>query len=142
MRPEVPILLVEDDIVDVKTVERAFKEHDFANPLFVVSNGAEALAFLRHEDPYAAADSPRPGLILLDLNMPVMNGIEFLQIVKAEEELQRIPVIVLTTSREESDRLESYRQSVAGYIVKPVDFQRFIDAIKVIDSYWSLCELP
>ena len=142
MNPRVSILLVEDDVVDVKTVQRAFKANEFAHPLSVVSNGAEALAFLRHEDPYTAAAAPRPGLILLDLNMPVMNGLEFLEHLKADAELKKIPVIVLTTSREESDRMASYRLSVAGYIVKPVDFEHFTEVIKVINSYWSLCELP
>ena len=142
MNRDIPILLVEDDIVDVRTVQRAFREHNFANPLHVVSHGREALAFLRHEDGYAATETPRPGLILLDLNMPVMNGMEFLEEVKADAALKTIPIIVLTTSREESDRVDSYEFSVAGYVVKPVDFFEFVEAVKVIDLYWSLCELP
>ncbi len=138
------ILLVEDDLVDVKAVKRAFKEAKITNPLFVVGNGEEALEFLRHEGTYANSDDPlpRPGIILLDLNMPVMNGVEFLEIVKSDSNLKRIPIIVLTTSREESDRLKSYDFSVAGYIVKPVDFEKFVEAVRIIDLYWTLSELP
>jgi CheY-like chemotaxis protein len=141
MTKSLPFLLADDDLVDVKTVKRAFKHYDLANPLYVVSNGAEALAFLRHAPPYGnAAAAPRPGLILLDLNMPVMNGLEFLKLMKADEDLKSIPVIVLTSSKEESDLVASYQLSVAGYIVKPVDFAKFLDVVKVVDAYWSLCE--
>lgn len=144
MKKGFPILLVEDDLVDVKTVKRAFKEAKITNPLFVTGDGEEAIAFLRHEGHYENADDPppRPGIILLDLNMPVMNGIEFLKIVKNDNDLKRIPIIVLTTSREESDRLKSYDFSVAGYISKPVDFEKFVEAIKIIDLYWTFNELP
>lgn len=143
MPTNVPVLLVEDDLVDVKTIQRAFKQHKLSNPLFVTTNGVEALAFLRHEGDYTEpAKAPRPGMILLDVNMPVMNGIEFLKEIKADPELKRIPVIMLTTSKEESDRMQSYDLGAAGYIAKPADFPRFLEAIKVIDLYWSLCELP
>jgi CheY-like chemotaxis protein len=142
MRREIPILLVEDDMVDVKTVQRAFKQSKIGNPLYVTHNGEEALAFLRREEPYADPDeAPRPGLILLDLNMPVLNGIEFLQVIKEDESLRRIPVIVLTTSRDETDLVRTYNLSVAGYILKPVDFPQFLDVVKTIDLYWSLSEL-
>lgn len=139
-----PILLVEDDQVDVMTVKRAFREAKITNLLFVVGNGEEALNFLRHGGAYAKPDNPapRPGIILLDLNMPVMDGIEFLKIVKNDDDLKRIPVVVLTTSTEESDRLKSYDFSVAGYIAKPVDFKKFVEAIRIIDLYWTLSELP
>ena len=90
MKRNIPILLVEDDLVDVKTVQRAFAQHSFTNPLHVVSNGREALAFLNREGAYQEAEAPRPGLILLDLNMPVMNGIEFLEVVKADNNLRTI----------------------------------------------------
>lgn len=142
MNRQVPILLVEDDTIDVKTVQRAFKQNKIINPLYVAGNGEEALRFLRHEEPYADhAQSPTPGLILLDLNMPVMNGIEFLQVIKEDPKLKNIPVVVLTTSRDENDLVETYNFSVAGYIIKPVDFSQFIEAIKVINLYWSLSEL-
>lgn len=142
MRDNIPILLVEDDQVDVMTVQRAFKKNRITNPLFVCSNGEEALKFLRHEGIYSDPEkSPRPGIILLDLNMPVMNGIEFLKVVKSDDDLRRIPVIVLTTSKEEEDRFKSFSLSVAGYIIKPVEFEKFVEAVKLIDLYWTLSEL-
>ncbi|MBI5179652.1 MAG: response regulator [Nitrospinae bacterium] len=143
MTDNMPILLVEDDIVDVKTVQRAFKENHIVNPLYTAGNGQMALEFLRREGRFANPEtSPRPGIILLDLNMPVMNGIEFLKAVKADEELKSIPVVVLTTSKEENDRFASYNLGIAGYIVKPVEFDKFVEAIKTIKMYWSLCQLP
>ena len=138
-----PILLVEDDQVDVKTIRRAFEHHKMLNPLHVVSNGARALELLRRQGAFTNQDDvPRPAIILLDLNMPVMNGIEFLREVKADDELKKIPVVVLTTSNEESDRVKSFELGVAGFIVKPVDFPKFLDAVKVFDLYWKLSELP
>jgi len=137
----IQILLVEDDDIDTENVIRAFDKNKMSNPLFTVTNGEEALAFLRHEEPYTDLQmSPRPGLILLDINMPIMNGIEFLRIVKADDHLKSIPVVVLTTSREESDRMESFNLSVAGYIVKPVEFENFVKAVKAIKVYWTLSE--
>lgn len=142
MRNNIPILLVEDDQVDVMTVKRALKVNKIINPLFVVQNGEEALNFLRHQVGFSNAEkSPRPGIILLDLNMPVMNGIELLKVVKADECLRRIPVIVLTTSKADEDRVESFNLSVAGYIIKPVEFEKFVEAVKTIDLYWTLSEL-
>jgi CheY-like chemotaxis protein len=143
MPTNVPVLLIEDDLVDVKTIRRAFQQHKLTNPLYVCSNGAEALSFLRHEGTYSdPASLPRPGVILLDVNMPVMNGIEFLREMKTDPAIKQIPVIVLTTSREDSDRIRSYELGVAGYIVKPADFPKFLEAIKIFDLDWSLCELP
>ncbi len=143
MKNDLPILLVEDDLVDVKTVQRSFKENKIANKLFVAGNGEEALAFLRNEGPFSEpSQAPRPGIILLDLNMPIMNGIEFLEVVKADPDLKSIPVIVLTTSKEERDRVNGFNLGVAGYIVKPVEFAKFAEAIRVIDLYWTYSELP
>ena len=142
MREQVPILLVEDDLIDVKMVRRAFEQSRVINPLHVTNNGEQALRFLRHEGPYAdPALAPRPGLILLDLNMPVMNGVEFLQAVKADDTLKHIPVVVLTTSKDEGDLVETYGFGVAGYIIKPVDFPQFLEVVKAIDLYWRLNEL-
>ena len=139
----VTIVLVEDDIVDVKTIQRAFQKNKISNPLYITSNGVEALEFLRHQGNYSnAAEAPRPNLILLDLNMPVMNGLEFLEAMKADRELKQIPVVIMTTSKEDSDRLESYNLGVAGYIVKPVEFDKFQEMVKIIDLYWSLNEKP
>ena len=144
MLKSLPILLVDDDVVDQKTVKRAFAKQHVANPIHTVSNGREALDYLRHEGKYAddPAAAPRLGIILLDLSMPVMNGVEFLDVVKKDEELKSIPVIVLTTSREETDRVASYDKSIAGYVVKPVEFAKFMDVVSVIDMYWTLCEQP
>ncbi len=136
MRNGKPVLLVEDDTIDAMTVRRAFKDLNLTNPLAHALNGEEALAYL--ENP----ENERPCVILLDLNMPKMNGIEFLKIVKADPSLKRIPVVVLTTSNEERDIVESFRSSVAGYIVKPVDYTEFVEAMRTVDLYWTLSELP
>ena len=136
MRSEKPILLVEDDAIDRMTVERALREIRVTNTLEMVGNGEEALEFLR--DPARE----QPGIILLDLNMPKMNGIEFLKFVKADESLRRIPVVVLTTSKDEQDRVDSFSLGVAGYMVKPVDYMQFVEVVKAIDLYWTLSELP
>jgi CheY-like chemotaxis protein len=136
MRSQNPVLLVEDDRVDAMTVKRALKEIRVANPIVVVGNGEEALAYLRNPD------NETPSIILLDLNMPRMGGIEFLEVTKQDAQLRRIPVIVLTTSKEQQDKLGSFDLGVAGYMVKPVDYQQFVGVFKAIDLYWSLSELP
>ena len=136
MRTSKPILLVEDDNIDAMTVKRALKELKITNPLVHQLNGEEALSYLRTDNNH------RPCVILLDLNMPKMNGIEFLKVAKADTELRQIPVIVLTTSKDEHDKLESFQLSVAGYIVKPTDYRKFVEAIRTLDLYWTLSELP
>ena len=136
MRDSRPVLLVEDDTIDAMTVRRAFRDLKVTNPLEHAVNGEEALAYLNDEA------NDRPCLILLDLNMPKMNGIEFLTVAKADPALKKIPVVVLTTSSEERDVVESFRLSVAGYIIKPVDYRNFVDAIQTINLYWTLSELP
>jgi CheY-like chemotaxis protein len=136
MKTDRPILLVEDDRIDAMAVKRAFRAIRVANPLVMAENGEAALAWL--QDP----ENPRPCVILLDLNMPRMNGIEFLRIAKADPALRRIPVVVLTTSREEEDKLNSFDLCVAGYMLKPVDYQKFVEVVKTIDLYWTLSELP
>jgi len=138
--PDCPILLVEDDLLDAKSVERAFRLSGIENPLHVSPNGGSALEYLRER--VAADGTPQPKLILLDINMPVMNGIEFLIAYKNDDALKHIPAVVLTTSKEENDRLEAYRNGIAGYIVKPVDFDAFREVIRRFDRYWSVCELP
>jgi CheY-like chemotaxis protein len=130
------ILLVEDDRVDILAVKRALKLIQAANPLQVVGNGEEALQYLR--DP----KNEKPGLILLDLNMPRMNGIEFLQVVKQDQNLKRIPVVILTTSQEEQDKLDSFNLYVAGYMVKPVSDEKFVNILQVVHQYWTLSEIP
>ena len=131
-----PILLVEDDQVDVMTVKRALKEIHVANPVVNLENGEEALKYLR--DP----KSERPCIILLDLNMPVMNGIEFLQVAKHDAHLKRIPVVVLTTSDEQQDKVNSFDLGVAGYMAKPVDYRQFVEVMRSIDAYWTISEMP
>ncbi|OQX96424.1 two-component system response regulator [candidate division KSB1 bacterium 4572_119] len=130
------ILLVEDDIVDAMTVERALNDINVTNPLFMVGNGEEALEFLND------SKNEVPGIILLDLNMPKMNGIEFLRVMKSDDSIKRIPVIVLTTSREDQDKIESFNLGVAGYMIKPVDYLQFVETMRTIDYYWTLSELP
>ena len=131
------ILLVEDDEVDVTNVRRAFKKNNIRNPLWVAGNGLEALEMLR------GAELPRERrLVLLDLNMPRMNGIEFLRTLRADPGLCCTPVVVLTTSNDERDRTDAYRLNVAGYVLKPVSFQEFCEAMATLLQYWSLVELP
>jgi len=136
MRSSKPILLVEDDTVDTMTVKRALKELKVTNELICTTNGEEALEYLRDES------KKKPCVILLDLNMPKMTGIEFLKVAKADEALKNIPVIVLTTSEEEQDVIESFNLGVAGYIVKPADYKRFVEAVRAINLYWTLSKLP
>jgi len=129
------ILLVEDDIVDMMSVKRALKEINVTNPLYHVENGIEALEFL------ADKEKPKPTIILLDLNMPKMGGIEFLSIMKKDETIRRIPVIILTTSKAEYDKIQSYNLGVAGYMIKPVDYQQFMEVIRAMCMYWTLSEV-
>ncbi len=136
MRSSKPILLVEDDKVDAMTVTRALKEINVTNRLDITNNGEEALAFLRNPE------HEKPGIILLDLNMPKMNGIEFLKVAKNDADLKKIPVVVLTTSKEEQDKVDSFNLGVAGYMIKPVDYLQFVEVVRTIDLYWTLSELP
>jgi CheY-like chemotaxis protein len=143
MDPEpriINVLLVEDDPGDVLMTREAFDEY-LHNRLDVVTDGAAALAYLRQEEPYT--EVPRPDLVLLDLNLPRCDGREVLQEVKADPELQHIPVIVLTTSQAEEDVLRSYQLHANAYVTKPVDFEGFIEAIKQIDHFFvSVVKLP
>ena len=134
--PNKPILVVEDDDVDVMTIRRALKEIHVVNPVVRQENGEKAIEYLRDRG------NTLPCIILLDLNMPVMSGIEFLEVVKSDEQLKRIPVVVLKTSREQEDKVESFNYSVAGYMAKPVDYRQFVDVMRSIDVYWSISELP
>jgi CheY-like chemotaxis protein len=136
MNSERSILLVEDDVVDAMTVKRALKELRVTNPLIVKGNGEEALEHLRN------SQTGHPCIIILDLNMPRMNGIEFLRVVKQDETLRCIPVVVLTTSKGEQDRFESFNLSVAGYMLKPVEYPQFVEVVRGISLYWTLSEMP
>ena len=135
------IFLVEDDEVDVMNVQRAFKKNNITNPLHIAGNGLEALIMLRGDGNLPSIPRERR-LILLDLNMPKMNGIEFLRELRADLELRPIPVIVLTTSNEDRDKVEAYNLNVAGYILKPVTFSRFVEAVGTLNQYWTLSEMP
>jgi CheY-like chemotaxis protein len=130
------ILLIEDDQVDAITVKRALEDAGSASLIVHVSNGESALAYLRSDV------NERPYLILLDLNMPKMNGLEFLKSIKADPALSSIPVVVLTTSASQDDIGDSYRASVAGYIVKPLDYRQFVAKIQAIEQYWQINRLP
>jgi CheY-like chemotaxis protein len=131
------ILLVEDDEVDVMNVRRAFERNNVSNPLYVAGNGLEALEMLR--------DGTVPNerrLILLDLNMPKMNGIEFLQALRSDPELSSAPVVVLTTSNDDQDKIDAYNLNVAGYLLKPVTFSNFCERMTTLNKYWTLVEMP
>jgi CheY-like chemotaxis protein len=131
------LLLVDDDDVDVMTVRRALAKAGLSNPLYVASDGVEALRMLREGSVPAARR-----LVLLDLNMPRMNGIEFLRELRADEALRHTPVVVLTTSAADGDKVNAYEFNVAGYLIKPVTFSTFVDVMATLDRYWTLVEMP
>jgi CheY-like chemotaxis protein len=130
----VHVLLVEDDPGDVLMTREAFEHHKLRNVLHVVTDGEQALQFLRRTGDYA--DAPRPGLILLDLNLPRLDGLEVLAEIKADPVLKIIPVVILTTSQAHEDILRSYALHANAYVSKPVDFERFMEAIRQIDSFF------
>lgn len=136
MRDSEVILLAEDDFVDQQSVKRAFKELRITNPLVIVTNGEEALSYLQSKA------NRRPCVILLDIKMPKMDGLEFLRVARSDENLRTIPVVLFTSSNEERDRTKGFDLGVSGYVVKPTDFKKFVEAIKAIDVYWTLSELP
>lgn len=133
----IDLLLVEDDDIDVMNVRRALERNKITNPLYVAGNGLEALEMLRN----GTVPGPRR-LVLLDLNMPRMNGIEFLRVVRADPELHALNVVVLTTSNNERDKVEAFNLNVAGYLLKPVTFLNFVDLMATLNKYWMLCEMP
>jgi CheY-like chemotaxis protein len=136
----VNILLVEDDQVDVIKVQRAFKKNHILNPMFVAENGLEALNMLTGSN--GAEKIPIPRIILLDLNMPKMGGIEFLKRIRSDDRFKSISVFVMTTSNEDKDKTEAYNLNIAGYILKPLSLNSFIQAVSVLNNYWQLCEFP
>ncbi|MCX6185990.1 MAG: response regulator [Bacteroidetes bacterium] len=131
----ITILLVEDDEVDIINVKRAFKKNEIENQLLLANNGIEALKLL-----HSLSSSQLPQVILLDINMPMMNGIEFLCELRKDERLKHISVFVMTTSNEDSDKIEAYGYNVAGYILKPLSFDKFIDTINKLIEFWSITE--
>jgi CheY-like chemotaxis protein len=135
------ILLIEDDSVDVMNVQRAFKKNNITNPLHIAFNGVEALNMLRGANGKPKLN-PMPRIILLDINMPKMNGLEFLRELRNDPELRSISVFVMTTSNDDQDKIEAYSLNVAGYILKPLSFEKFVNAVYILNSYWKLCEQP
>ncbi len=137
----VDVLLVEDDEGDVLMTREAFEFYKVRNPLHVVSDGEQAMQFMRRTGPFA--DAPRPGLILLDVNLPRLSGLEVLAELKRDPEFSPIPVVMLTTSRADEDILRSYSLHANAYVSKPVDFEQFTQAIRQIDDFFlSLVQLP
>ena len=137
----VEILLVEDNLGDVVLTKEALKEGKISNNLSVTRDGIEALEFLRRQGSFA--DAPRPDLILLDLNMPRMNGAEVLAEVKADPELKTIPVVMLTTSAADQDIINAYKLNANCYVTKPVDFDQFMKVVQTIDQFWlTIVKLP
>ncbi len=135
------ILLVEDNPGDVDLVREAIEHNKVCNELYVAVDGVEALAFLRRQEPFT--DAPRPDLILLDLNLPRKDGREVLAEIKADEQLRRIPVVVLTTSKQEEDILKVYNLNANCYVTKPLDLDQFLHVVKSIDSFWlGIVALP
>ena len=140
MSPMVNLLLVEDDEVDIQGLKRAFAKSRIGNPITVARDGIEALEFLRGEN--GRPKLPKPHLILLDLNMPRMNGLEFLEAIRADEDLKRSVVFMITTSKAEEDKARAYDQHVAGYIVKQDPANTFMQAVALMEHYWKIVEFP
>ena len=136
------ILLVEDDQRDVELTLAALEEQNLANQVFVVHDGAEALDYLYHREKYLARSEGNPVLMLLDLKMPKVDGLEVLKIIKADESLKTIPVVMLTSSRETPDLTECYKHGVNAYVVKPVDFADFMKAVSQLGIFWAAINHP
>jgi CheY-like chemotaxis protein len=136
------ILLVEDNPNDVELTLEALSEHNLANAVEVIRDGEEALDYLYRRGPFASRPNGNPAVILLDLKLPKVNGIEVLKKIRSEEHLKLIPVVVLTSSREERDLIDSYKLGVNAYVVKPVDFHEFMDAVKGLGIFWAIVNEP
>ena len=136
------ILLAEDDSKDVELILTALEEHKLANEVFVTHDGAEALDYLFARNKFAGRPKGNPAVMLLDLKMPKMDGLEVLRKIKADAELKTLPVVVLTSSRESSDLDECYKLGVNAYVVKPVKFSEFVDAVKELGMFWALINEP
>jgi CheY-like chemotaxis protein len=134
MKNSKPVLLIEDDNVDAMAVKRAFTDLKITNQLVCADNGKAALDHLKN------GCDKKPCIIILDLNMPKMNGFEFLEAIKSDNMLKQIPVIILTTSNDKKDKVKTFKSSVAGYVVKPANYTNFLEAVKTINLYWTLSE--
>ena len=142
MPAAIEILLAEDDPADVALVQHAFRKHRLSNPIHVVQDGAEALEFVFRTDRYADRPTGTSYVILLDLKLPLVDGIEVLRRIKGDPATRTIPVVVLTSSREDRDLVECYGLGVNSYIVKPVDFAQFEDVVRQLGFYWLLVNQP
>jgi len=137
------VLMAEDNEHDIIATKRAWKKNSIANPLYIVNDGEECLDYLKQRGKYSEPGSaPRPGVLLLDINMPKMDGITVLKHIREDEKLCRLPVIMVTTSQAEEDRLKSYDTGANAYIIKPVGFDNFSESIRAIHLFWQLAELP
>lgn len=137
------VLMAEDDEHDILATQRSWKRHNIANPLYIVNDGESCLDYLHQRGKFSDPQSaPSPGLLLLDINMPKMDGLTVLRHIREEPRLRHLPVVMLTTSRDDRDRLESYKLGVNAYIVKPVGFDNFSAAVRTINLFWQLVELP
>ncbi|NJN16489.1 MAG: response regulator [Oscillochloris sp.] len=138
-RRTIHILLVDDDEIDIMNVQRAFKRNNITNPLYVARDGVEAIEMLRGD---GAEKLPHSRLlVLLDLNLPRMNGLELLQEIRKDKDLRALPVVILTTSDDDQDKIRAYNLNVAGYIVKPVTFTAFADTMATLNTYWTISEM-
>ena len=138
----IKILLVEDNPDDIQIAKRALAEANIINRLWIVRDGQEALDFLRNEGAYKdPKDAPRPGLVLLDINLPRLNGLEVLTEIKKDKSLRRIPIVLLTVSRRDEDVARGYEEGCNSFIQKPVEFERFVEVVKQIGLYWGLCNI-
>ena len=136
------ILYAEDSAADVELTMAALEEHHLANEVVTVNDGVEALDYLYRRGAFASREAGNPAVVLLDLKMPRMDGLEVLRQVKGDPDLRTIPVVIMTSSREERDLVESYRLGVNAYVVKPVDFEQFVAAVKEVGMFWAVVNEP
>mgnify|MGYP001547446556 CR=1 FL=1 len=140
---KVVVLMAEDNEHDIIATRRAWTKNNILNPLYIVKDGEECLDYLYRRGDYSdPASSPRPSLLLLDINMPKMNGLDVLEHIRGDAALKNLPVVILTTSKAEEDMFRSYDLGVNAYIVKPVGFENFADAVKTINLFWAIVEVP
>ncbi len=136
------VLLVEDDPNDVELTMNGLAEYNLANEVVVARDGEEALDYLYHRGKFAGMENGNPAVVLLDLKLPKVDGLEVLRRMKADENLKMVPVVILTSSREDRDMIEGYKLGTNAYVVKPVDFHQFVDAVRHIGVFWSIINEP
>lgn len=137
------VLMAEDNEHDIVATRRAWKKNNIANPLHIVRDGEECLDYLHRRGKYSEPGSaPRPGILLLDIKMPKMDGLAVLEHIREDAGFHRLPVVILTTSKAEEDRIKSYDLGANAYITKPIGFQNFAEAVRTINLFWALVELP